>query len=136
MTVTSVFTLRSSVETTRGVRSFQSIVKYGSTILSAAGRFSQIWKSSPVFGALRLTRGNISQCCTPWPAVIHWVSPCPKRAVAPIRVGVIDQALTDMGDGLEAAVGMLREPRHTVTVVHRPAVLLREVTADRSTLEC
>ena len=71
--------------TTVGVSWLHSIVKYGSTILSAAGRFNQIWNSSSGFGSSNDSNGNISQCTTPLPAVIHWVSPRPKRAVAPIE---------------------------------------------------
>src|SRR6476619_7327179 len=43
-----------------GVSSTHSIVKYGSTILSEEGRFSQIWNSSVGFGAVVSTSGNIS----------------------------------------------------------------------------
>jgi hypothetical protein len=66
-----------------GVSWLHSIVKYGSTILSAAGRFSQIWNSSSGLGASWTSSGNISQWTMPLPAVIHCVSPRPKRAVAP-----------------------------------------------------
>ena len=69
--------------TTVGVSWLHNIVKYGSTILSAAGRFNQIWKSSSGLGSSPDRSGNISQCTMPLPAVIHWVSPRPKRAVAP-----------------------------------------------------
>jgi hypothetical protein len=83
MTVTSVAARRSSVTTWRGRSSFHNIVKYGSTILSAAGRFSQIWNSSSGFGPSRveqrehlavhdaLARGE----------PLHVAAP--KRAVAP-----------------------------------------------------
>ena len=63
--------------------SLQSMVKCGSTILSSAGRFNQIWNSSQVLGPLRSSNGNISQWTIPPPAVSHWTSPRPKRAVAP-----------------------------------------------------
>jgi hypothetical protein len=45
--------------------SFQSMVKWGATILSAPGRFSQIWKSSTGFGPLLSRSGNISECTMP-----------------------------------------------------------------------
>ncbi|MNT11119.1 hypothetical protein D3C72_1459830 [compost metagenome] len=65
------------------MRSFQSMVKCGSTILWRAGRFSQIWNSSSGFGAVASSSGNISECTMPLPAVSHCTSPPPKRAVAP-----------------------------------------------------
>ena len=68
-----------------GIDSFQSIVKYGSTILSAAGRFIQIWNSSTVLSPVGESSGNISLCTTPRPAVIHCTSPRPNRAAAPIE---------------------------------------------------
>ena len=83
MTVISVVRPSSSVATWRGMSSSHNIVKYGSTILSAAGRLSQIWNSSHGFGPLRSSSGNISQCTMPLPAVSHCTSPRPKRAVAP-----------------------------------------------------
>ncbi len=61
------------------------MVKYGSTILLWAGRLSQTWNSSVGLPASACTSGNISQWTTPLPAVIHWASPLPKRAVAPIE---------------------------------------------------
>ncbi len=59
------------------------MVKKGSVSFEWLGRFSQIWKSSTVFGPFVSRRGNISECTTPAPAVIHCTSPWPKRAVAP-----------------------------------------------------
>ena len=67
----------------RGMRSFHSMVKCGSTILFRAGRFSQIWKSSSGLGSVALSSGNISECWMPLPAVTHCTSPPPKRAAAP-----------------------------------------------------
>ena len=51
------------------------------------------------------------------------------------RVRVVDQTLAHDGDGLEAAVRVLREPRDDGTVVHVPAVDPGEVHADVATLE-
>src|SRR3954470_10654242 len=68
---------------TTGMSLAHNMVKYGSTILSSAGRFSQIWNSSVGFGASDSTSGNISLCTIPAPAVSHWVSPRPNRAIAP-----------------------------------------------------
>ncbi len=82
-TVTSVVRPASSADVTRGIWWSHSMVKYGSTILSAAGRFNQIWKSSQGFGPSRSSSGNISQCTMPSPAVSHCTSPRPNRAVAP-----------------------------------------------------
>ncbi len=67
----------------RGSCSRQSMEKWGSTILAARGRFSQIWKSSRGFGPASSRRGNISLWTMPAPAVTHCTSPAPKRAVAP-----------------------------------------------------
>ena len=53
----------------------------------------------------------------------------------PHRVGVIDQAVAHMGDGLEASVRMLGEARHPAAVVHRPAVLFGEVVTQGATGE-
>ena len=46
------------------------------------------------------------------------------------RIGMVDQPPTDQGDGLEAAVRVLREARHLVAVVHAPAVARLEVGPD------
>lgn len=61
----------------------QNMVKWASTILSARGRFSQIWKSSRVFEPVASSKGNISVCWIPEPAVSHCTSPRPYRARAP-----------------------------------------------------
>jgi hypothetical protein len=49
------------------------------------------------------------------------------------RIGVIDEAAPDHGDGLEAAVWMRREARHYLPVVHAPTVLGVEVLAQVTT---
>ncbi len=82
-TVTVVARPASSWWTRRGMRSFHSMVKCGSTILLRAGRFSQIWNSSSGLGAVALSSGNISECTMPLPAVTHCTSPPPNRAAAP-----------------------------------------------------
>ena len=51
--------------------------------MSSAGRLIQIWNSSSGLGRSVLSIGNISECTTPSPAVIHWTSPGPKRAADP-----------------------------------------------------
>jgi len=43
---------------------------------------------------------------------------------------MINETLAGHGYGLEPAVGMLREPRHLVTMIHTPAVLAAEVLAN------
>ena len=68
---------------TRGMSSSHSIEKWASTSLSSAGRFSQIWNSSVGLSSSAWTSGNISEWTMPPPAVSHWTSPRPKRAVAP-----------------------------------------------------
>ena len=46
------------------------------------------------------------------------------------RIAVIDEAFAHERHRLEAAVRMLRKPRHRIAVVHTPAVLAGEVLAD------
>ena len=46
------------------------------------------------------------------------------------RIAVIDEAFAHERHRLEAAVRMLRKPRHRIAVVHAPAVLAGEVLAD------
>src|SRR4051795_2469375 len=54
-----------------GMSLAHNIVKYGSTILSAAGRFSQIWNSSSGFGPSRASSGEISGGAMPPHAHTH-----------------------------------------------------------------
>ena len=82
-TVTTVRGPSPSWATIRGTSSDQNMVKYGSSSLWAAGRFSQIWNSSRGLAASRSHSGNISEWTMPEPAVSHCTSPRPKRAVAP-----------------------------------------------------
>jgi hypothetical protein len=56
-----------------------NIVKYGSTILSAAGRLSQIWNNSHGFGPLRSSNGNISQWTMPFCREPPHVAPTEAR---------------------------------------------------------
>ena len=135
ITVTSVARPWSSVAATRGVAPPHSMVKYGSTILCSAGRLSQIWNSSSGLGPSVSTKGNISACWIPDPAVIHWVSPAPNRAVAAQRVAVVDGATAHEGDGLEAAMGVLGEAGDDGAVVHAPALAPREVSPQRPAFE-
>src|SRR6185436_8934926 len=48
----------------------------------------------------------------------------------PKRVRVVDVSRADNGDGLEAAVRMLRKTGDDVAVVHPPAVLALEILAE------
>src|SRR5262249_23707021 len=50
-------------------------------------------------------------------------------------IGVVDQAAAHDGDGLEAAMGMLREAGDGAAVVHPPTVLAGEVHADLASFE-
>jgi len=72
-----------SVAVTRGISCDQNIVKCGSLILLRAGRFNQIWNSSNGLFLFSSSKGNISACTMPLPAVSHCASPRPNRAVAP-----------------------------------------------------
>src|SRR5450830_519842 len=71
------------VTTCRGMSLAQNIVKLGCTILLRAGRLSQTWNSSKVFGFTGSSKGNISACTTPRPTVSHCTSPAPYLALAP-----------------------------------------------------
>mmetsp|Transcript_29394 Transcript_29394/g.82126 ORF Transcript_29394/g.82126 Transcript_29394/m.82126 type:complete len:201 (-) Transcript_29394:319-921(-) len=62
---------------TLGICSAQCMVKNGSHILFLAGRLSQIWNRCAGLGWSSCSRGNISPCTTPPPAVIHCKSPLP-----------------------------------------------------------
>ncbi len=73
----------SSFALIKGIFSDQSIAKWGGTFLLAFGKLSQSWKSKNGFGFISSSKGNISECCTPLPAVIHCTSPLPKRPAAP-----------------------------------------------------
>ena len=44
----------------------------------------------------------------PLPAVIHWVSPLVMTPPPPVRVLVLEDAVDDVGDGLEPTVGVPR----------------------------
>ena len=135
MTVSSPRRPASSTRDSRGMSSAHCIVKYGSTILSAAGRFSQIWNSSVVFGPVRSSRGNISQWTMPAPAVSHCTSPPSEARRRAQRVRVVDEALAHEGDRLESTVRVLGESRHHAAVVHAPAVAAREVHAQIARLQ-
>src|SRR5688500_8103071 len=64
--VTSVVFPAESRWSCLGTELLQSMEKRGSTSLSTLGRLSQIWKSSTGLEALRLRRGNISECRIPF----------------------------------------------------------------------
>lgn len=65
---------------TRGVYSFQYIVKCGAHIFYFCGKFSQICVKFNGFGLSELISGNIYECWIPLPVVTHCVSPLPYRA--------------------------------------------------------
>ena len=50
----------------------------------------------------------------PLPAVIHCTSPAPERAAVAQAVAVLDGAGEHVGDGLDAAMRMPREPGEVV----------------------
>uniref|UniRef100_A0A6J7P234 Unannotated protein n=1 Tax=freshwater metagenome TaxID=449393 RepID=A0A6J7P234_9ZZZZ len=70
-TVTSVARPEPSRNVTIGMSSPHNIKKWGVANFSVARRFTQIWKNSAVFEPSWLSRGNISACTIPAPAVIH-----------------------------------------------------------------
>ncbi len=120
---------------TVGVSWLHSMVKYGSTILSAAGRFSQIWNSSSGFGpSLVEQREHLA---------VHDAAAGghPLRVAAAEaggraeRVAVVAEPGAHVGDGLEPTMGMLREAGHGRAVVHVPAVDAGEVHADVAAAE-
>ena len=99
------------------------------------GRLSQIWNSSSGFGCSASSSGNISEWTMPSPGgePLH-VAPAEAGGRAE-RVGVVDEALAHVGDGLEAAVRVVGEPGHVTAVVHPPAVEALEVLAELAPLE-
>ena len=68
------------------------------------------------------TRAATSMCSRPEPAVIHWVSPSVIVPPPPWRVLVHEDAVDDVGDGLEAAVrvpgGALGLARRVLDLTH------------------
>ena len=99
--------------TWRGRSSSHNIVKYGSTILSAAGQVQpDLEQLAAGSGSSRSSSGNISQCTMPLPAVSHCTSPRPKRAVAPSESEWSMKPAPHERDRLEAAVRVLREAGH------------------------
>mmetsp|Transcript_16878 Transcript_16878/g.59000 ORF Transcript_16878/g.59000 Transcript_16878/m.59000 type:complete len:271 (+) Transcript_16878:1451-2263(+) len=82
---TTVFLLASSAEgnVSTTVFSLHIMRKCGLTNLDLAGRLSQIWKRSRSLGLSVWICGNISQCDSPAPAVIHCVSPSEYRPAQP-----------------------------------------------------
>ena len=122
MTVTVVPRPASSMWSCCGMSSPQNIVKYGSTILSAAGRFIQIWNSSTVL-CPRLIEQREHLAVHDAAAGGHPLHVAATEAGGGAhRVAVIDEALAGERDGLEAAVRVLGEPGHGAAVVHAPAV--------------
>ena len=126
----SVARPRSSRAATTGVSRAHSIEKCGSTSFDSAGRLSQIWNSSSGFGASASSSGNISECTMPAPGGEPLRVAAPEARRRAQRVGVVDQAAAHVGDGLEPAVRMLREPGHLEPVVHPPPVDAGEVGAE------
>ena len=109
--------------------SSQSMAKTGSSSLFSAGRLSQIWNSSSGLGSSRSTQREhlrVDDAATGGEP-LH-VAP-PEAGGGAERVRVVDEALADVGDGLEAAVGVLGEAGHHAAVVHPPAVDAGEVHA-------
>ena len=111
----------------RGMFGSHSIVKCGSTSLSRAGRFSQIWNSSTGFGSAAVDeREHLAVRDSLAGGQPLDVAAAEPRGRAE-RIGVIDQASAHDRDGLEAAVRMRRKARHDLAVIHAPAVLAGEV---------
>ena len=115
--------------------SAHSIEKCGSTSLSSAGRFNQIWNSSSGFGLVAVDQGErlgVHDARTRGQP-LHVAPPEPRRGAE--RVGVVDQPPSHERDGLEAPVRVLREARDVLAVVHPPAVDPLEVLAHLPAVE-
>ena len=110
--------------------SSHSIVKYGSTILSAAGRFSQIWNSSHGLGAVAVEQREHLAVHDALAGGEPLHVAAAEAGGGAERVGVVDEALAHERDGLEAAVRVLGEAGHDAAVVHAPAVDAGEVLPD------
>jgi hypothetical protein len=81
-------------------------------------------------GSPFFTRGNISECTMPAPAVSHCTSPWPKRAVAPSESEWSMSPLRTSVTVSKPWWGVPGEARHLLPVVHAPAVLALEVLAE------
>ena len=71
----------------------------------------------------------------PRPAVIHWTSPWPKRAVAPSESEWSMKPRRARVTVSKPRWGCCGKPGHDVAVVHPPAVLALEVHADLAARE-
>ncbi len=114
----------------RGIESAQNIEKYGALSLFDAGRFSQIWNSSSGFGwSWLVERKHLRVLDAAARREPLHVAVAEARGGAQ-RVGVIDDAVANQRDRLEAPMRMARKARHRVAVIHAPAILALEVLAD------
>ena len=117
--------------TWRGRSSFHSIVKYGSTILSAAGQVEpDLEELARCSGCSRSSSGNISECTMPRPAVSHCTSPRPKRAVAPSESEWSTSPCRTNVTVSNPRCGCCGNPGTVAAVVHPPPVDPGEVHAD------
>ena len=122
-----------SVVTWRGMSRSQSIVKCGSTIFSDAGRLIQIWKSSVVFGPSLVEErehlGVLDAASGRHP--LHVTAPVARRRAE--RIGVVDEALPDERDGLEAAVRVDAGSPGTVLpwYIRQPSMPSKSLPIDR-----
>ena len=113
----------SVVDDDRGMSPSQSIVKCGvdELVLGRAGS-ARSGTARAGSGCSASSSGNISECTMPAAGgePLHVAPPEPGGRAE--RVGVVDEALAHVGDGLEAAVRVVREAGHVAPVVHPPAV--------------
>ena len=107
-----------------------SIAKCGSTILSAAGRLSQIWNSSSRVGTVAVEQREHLAVHDAGAGGHPLHVAAAEAGGGAQRVAVVDQALPHVGDRLEAAVRVGREAGHDLAVVHAPAVDALEVLTE------
>ena len=112
-----------------------NIAKCGSTILSSAGRFIQIWKSSSgIVGVVVEQREHLGvDDAAAGGEPLRVAAPEASRRAE--RVGVVDDPAAHVGHGLEPAVRVLREAGHDLAVVHAVAVPAGEVGAELTVVE-
>ena len=121
---------RSSVTVSRGMSLSHSIAKCGSTSLSAAGQVEPDLEQLERVGAVAIEQREHLAVHDAGAGGQPLHVAAAEAGGGAERVAVVDQALADVGDGLEAAVRVGWEAGHDLAVVHPPAVDALEVLTE------